>query len=69
MYRLSNYIGAYAVMDAMRAGMIQAHQVKTFLEMENRLIEGFDEAKRQYEAEGKSDKNLYGLIVGTGSTI
>ena len=46
MYRLSNCIGAYAVMDAMRAGKIQAHQVKTFLEMEHRLIEGFDEAKR-----------------------
>ena len=46
MYRLSDYIGAYSVMDAVLPGMIQAHHVKTFLEMEHRLIEGFDEAKR-----------------------
>lgn len=44
MYRLSDYIGAYSVMDAMRTGMIQTHQVKT-------------------------DKNLYGLIVGAESAI
>ena len=69
MYRLSDYIGAYSVMDAVPAGMIQAHQVKTFLEMENRLIEGIDEAKRQYEADGKTDKNLYGLIVGAEAAI
>lgn len=69
MYRLSDYIGAYAVMDAMRAGMNQAHHVKTFLDMENRLIEGIDEAKRQYEADGKTDNNLYGLIVGAESAI
>ena len=68
-YRLSDYIGAYAVMDAMLAGMIQAHHVKTFLDMEYRLIEGIDEAKRQYEADGKPDKNLYGLIVGAESAI
>lgn len=37
--------------------------------MENRLIEGIDEAKRQYEADGKTDKNLYGLIVGAESAI
>ena len=64
MYHLSDYIGAYSVMDAIPAGMIQTHHVKSFLEMENRLIEGIDEAKRQYEADGKTDKNLYGLIVG-----
>ena len=69
MYRLSDYIGAYAVMDAIPAGMIQTHHVKTFLEMENRLIEGIDEAKWQYEADGKTDKNLYGLIVGSESAI
>lgn len=69
MYRLSDYIGAYAVMDAMRAGMIQAHHVKTFLDMENRLIECIEEAKRQYEVSGKTDKNLYGLIVGAESAI
>lgn len=69
MYQLSDYIGAYAVMDAVPAGMVQAHHVKTFLEMENRLIEGIDEAKWQYEADGKTDKNLYGLIVGAESAI
>ena len=69
MYRLSDYIGAYAVMDAMRTGMIQAHHVKTFLDMENRLIEGIDEAKWQYEADGKTENNLYGLIVGAESAI
>ena len=69
MYRLSDYIGAYSVMDAVQAGLIQAHHVKSFLEMENRLIEGIDEAKRQYEADGKPDKNLYGLIVGAESAI
>lgn len=37
--------------------------------MENRLIEGIDETKRQYEADGKTDKNLYGLIVGAESAI
>lgn len=56
-------------MDAMSAGMVQAHHVKTFLDMENRLFEGIDEAKRQYEADGKTDKNLYGLIVGAESAI
>ena len=69
MYRLSDYIGPYAVMDAMRTGMIQAHHVKTFLDMENRLIEGIDEAKWQYEADGKTENNLYGLIVGAESAI
>ena len=44
MYRFSDYIGAYSVMDAVPAGMIQTHQVKT-------------------------DKNLYGLIVGAESAI
>lgn len=56
-------------MDAMSAGMVQAHHVKTFLDMENRLFEGIDEAKCQYEADGKTDKNLYGLIVGAESAI
>ena len=69
LYRLSDYIGAYAVMDAVQAGMIQAHHVKSFLDMENRLIEGIDEAKWQYEADGKTDNNLYGLIVGAESAI
>lgn len=49
--------------------MIQAYQVKTFLDMENRLIEGIDEAKRQYEADCKADKNPYSLIVGAESAI
>ena len=69
MYRLSDYIGAYSVMDAIPTGMIQTYQVKTFLDMEYRLIEGIDEAKRQYEADGKPDNNLYGLIVGAESAI
>ena len=50
-------------------GMIQPIQVKSFINMENRLIEGIDVAKRQYEAGGKADKNLYGLIVGAEAAI
>ena len=37
--------------------------------MENRLIEGINEAKCQYDSFGKTDKNLYGLIVGAESAI
>ena len=37
--------------------------------MENRLIEGINEAKRHYEAGDNADKNLYGLIVGAESAI
>lgn len=44
MYRLSDYIGAYSVMDAVLPRMVQVHH-------------------------GKTDKNLYGLIVGAESAI
>ena len=37
--------------------------------MENRLIEVIDEAKCQYDSGGKTDKNLYGLIVGAEAAI
>ena len=69
MYRLSDYIGVFAVMDALRTGMIQAHHVKSFLDMENRLIEVIDEAKCKYDSGDKTDKNLYGLIVGAEAAI
>ena len=35
----------------------------------NRLLKCIDEAKRQYEAGGNDDNNLYGLIVGAESAI
>ena len=69
MYRLSDYIGAFATLDALRPGMIHPNHVQSFLDMENRLIEGIEEAKRQYEAGGKTDKNLYALIVGAEAAI
>lgn len=69
MYRLSDYIGTFATLDALRPGMILPSHVKSFLDMENRLIEGINEAKRQYDSGGNDDKNLYGLIVGAESAI
>lgn len=69
MYRLSDYTSAFATLDALRSGMILPGHVQSFLDMENRLIEGINEAKRQYDFCGKTDKNLYGLIVGAESAI
>ena len=69
MYRLSDYTGAFATLDALRPGMILPGHVQSFLDMENRLIEGINEAKCQYDLCGKTDKNLYGLIVGAESAI
>lgn len=69
MYRLSDYIGTFATLDALRPGMILPGHVQSFLGMENRLIEGINEAKRQYDSCGNTDKNLYGLIVGAESAI
>ncbi|MDD6895005.1 MAG: hypothetical protein PUD51_03985 [Prevotellaceae bacterium] len=69
MYRLSDYIGTFATLDALRPGMILPGHVKSFLDMENRLIEVIDEAKCQYDSGGKTDKNLYGLIVGAEAAI
>lgn len=69
MYRLSDYIGTFATLDALRSGMILPGHVQSFLDMENRLIECIDEAKRKYEAGGNDDNNLYGLIVGAESAI
>ena len=69
MYRLSDYIGSFEILDALRPGMIHPDHVESFLDMENRLLNCIDEAKRQYEAGGNDDKNLYGLIVGAESAI
>ena len=69
MYRLSDYIGSFEILDALRPGMIHPDQVQSFLDMEKRLLKCIDEAKRQYEAGGNADKNLYGLIVGAESAI
>lgn len=69
MFRLSDYIGSFAILDALRPGMILPGHVQSFLGMENRLIEGIKEEKCQYELCGKTDKNLYGLIVGAESAI
>lgn len=69
LFRLSEYIGAFAILDAMRPGTIQLHQVQTFLDRENRLIETIDEAKCLYAEGGNIDKNLYSLIVGAESAI
>lgn len=69
MYRLSDYTGSFATLDALRPGMIHPNHVQSFLDMENRLIEGIVEAKRQYKAGNKADKNLYGLIVGAEAAI
>ena len=66
MFRLSDYIGSFAILDALRPGMILPGHVQSFLGMENRLIEGIKEAKCQYDLCGK---NLYGLIVGAESAI
>lgn len=67
MLRLSDYIGAFAIVDVLR--MIQPHHVQSFLSMENRLLEGINEAKRHYEESGQTDKNLYSLIIGAEAAI
>lgn len=69
MYRFSDYVGSFEILDALRPGMIQPNHVESFIDMENRLLKCIDEAKRQYEAGGNDDKNLYGLIVGAESAI
>ena len=67
MYRLSDYIGTFTTLDALHPGMILPGHVQSFLE--NRLIEVIDYAKCQYVSDGKTDKNLYGLIVGAEAAI
>lgn len=67
MYRLSDYIGTFATLDALHPGMILPGHVQSFLE--NRLIEVIEYAKWQYVSGGKTDKNLYGLIVGAEAAI
>lgn len=69
MFRFSDYVGSFEILDALRPGMIHPEHVKSFLDMENRLLKCIDEAKRQYEAGGNDDNNLYGLIVGAESAI
>ena len=69
LFKLSEYIGAFAILDAMRPGTIQPHQVQTFLDRENRLIETIDEAQRQHAEGGNTDKDLYSLIVGAEAAI
>ena len=69
MFRLSDYIGSFEILDALRPGMIHPDHMESFLDMENRLLKCIDEAKRQYEAGGNADKNLYGLIVGAEAAI
>ena len=48
MYRLSDYIGTFATLDALRPGMILPGHVKSFLDMENKI--GFVSPERRYEA-------------------
>ena len=69
MFRFSDYVGSFEILDALRPGMIHPNHVESFIDMENRLLKCIDEAKRQYEVEGNADKNLYGLIVGAESAI
>ena len=69
MYRLSAYIGSFQILHALRASMTHPDHVESFPDMQTRLLNCIDEAKRQYEAGGNDDKNLYGLIVGAESAI
>lgn len=69
MFRLSDYVGSFEILDALRPGMIHPDHVESFIDMEKRLLKCIYEAKRQYEAGGNDDKNLYGLIVGAESAI
>lgn len=69
MFRFSDYVGSFEILDALRPGMIHPNHVESFIDMENRLLKCIDEAKRQYDSGGNDDKNLYGLIVGAESAI
>lgn len=69
MFRLSDYVGSFEILDALLPGMIHPNHVESFIDMEKRLLKCIDEAKRKYEAGGNTDKNLYGLIVGAEATI
>lgn len=69
MFRFSDYVGSFEILDALRPGMIHPNHVESFIDMENRLLKCIDEAKRQYDLGGNDDKNLYGLIVGAESAI
>ena len=68
-FKLSDYIGEFAIMDALLPGMISPHHVQSFLDAETTLIGSIEAAKALFETDEKTDKNLYGLIVGAESTI
>ena len=38
MFRFSDYVGSFEILDALRPGMIHPEHVKSFLDMENRLV-------------------------------